>query len=276
MIAPCKCAGSMQYVHRACLDEWRVNCFNPKALVSCNTCQTPFRTRYEGQGEEPMGRRWWVRFVKDVMWYVGVRLSAFLVTVITVGFWPQLLVGAGAAALHPNPVVSHLLCGTGTTFALAGTFVLVQLPGIWHTGEGLRLVFDFWCPRRGGKGSGGFEMVLALLIIIGLLCCLYFLIQGIWRMFNEGRHEIVRAVRGANQQVRRQIVKDFVVLDYAEASKAAAACDGGHADHEQRPEAGDSWRACSGVEGEGGRGAGLAEGGDDAAVVDRAPAGAPQ
>lgn len=219
LISPCKCTGSMRYIHRSCLDEWRVNSFNPKALVGCTTCHSPFRTRYEGADEDlkqdPENRRWWLRFAKDVAWFAGVRFFAFLVTVVTLGFWPQLLLGraAGREMMHPNPVVSHLLCGSATTFALTGTVVVAQLPGLWHTGEGLRLIFDVWCPRRGGKGSG-VEAMIVILIIVGLLCCLYLLCQGIWRLFSEGRDEVMRAVRGANQKLRRQVVRDFVVLNY--------------------------------------------------------------
>jgi len=220
LISPCRCSGSMRFVHRACLDEWRISCFNPKALVSCTTCQTPFRTRYEGPGEEPTGRRWWVRFAKDVAWYAGVRIAAIITASIALGFWPHLLLGAGVGALHPNPLIAHLLCGTGTVFAIAGTVAVLQLPGMWHTGEGVRLLFDAWCPRRGGGKGSGMETLVAILVIVGLLVCLFFLLRGIWRMFDEGRHEVARAVRGANQTVRRQVVKDFVVLDYEENTSA--------------------------------------------------------
>jgi len=220
LISPCRCSGSMRYVHRACLDQWRITCFNPKALVSCTTCQTPFRTRYEGPGEEPSGRRWWVCFAKDVAWYAGMRIAAMIAAAIALGFWPHLLLGAGAGALHPNPLVAHLLCGTGTAFAIAGTLAVLQLPGMWHTGEGFRLIFDAWCPRRGGGKGSGMETLVAILVIIGLLVCLFFLLRGIWRLFDEGRHEVARAVRGANQTVRSKVVKDFVVLDYEESASS--------------------------------------------------------
>lgn len=233
----------MEYVHRACLDEWRVNSFNPRALVTCTTCRTPFKVRVGDR--EPQGHRWWVRFGKDVTRFFAFNMVIFLVSVVALGFWPRLLLGAGAG-LHPNPVFSHLLCGAGTAFAIAGTFAILQLPGVWHTGEGFRLILDVWCPRRGSKSSG-LETLVAILIIIGLLVCIFFILRGIWRLFNEGRHELLRAARGANQQVRRQIVKDYVVLDY-EAAEAA---------HENESRAGAS---CSvrGDEGPGG-GAGVAD-----------------
>lgn len=232
LISPCRCSGSMRYVHRNCLDEWRVSCFNPKALVSCTTCHTKFRMRYDGPDAalaRASGGRWWVRFARDVAWFAGVRVAVFLATVIAVGFWPQLLLGAGAQMLHPNPLVAHVLCGTGTTLAVLGTVAILQLPGLWHTGEGFRLIFDVWCPRRGGGGkSSGVEILLVILIVIGLACCLFYILRGIYHIFNEGRHEVVRAVRGANQQVRRRIVKEYVVLGLgAEDSQGAGAAERG-------------------------------------------------
>lgn len=225
LISPCKCSGSMKHVHRECLNDWRISCFNPKALVGCTTCHAAFRTRYHGSdrdsGIEPDSRRWWGRFARDVAWYLGMRLFAFLGASIAMGFWPRLLIGGGLGILHPNPVVSHLLCGTGTTLAIMGSFVIFQLPGLMHTGDGIRIITDVWCPRRssgggGGKGSG-METLLAILIVIGILVCLYYLLKGIYCLFKEGKQEVVRAVRGANQQVRRQVVTDYVVLDLEEA-----------------------------------------------------------
>jgi len=204
LLAPCKCAGSMRYIHRACLDQWRVHTFNPQALVGCTTCCAEFRYQYKGGTKET----WWVRFAKDLACYLGIRFFAFFAATITLGFVPYLVMGASMTALHPNPVVSHLLCGSGTFFALAGTFFVVQLPGR----ESLRLAAEFICPRRSGKNSG--EAVLIFLIVVGLLVCLFFLLRGIWRMITEGRHELLRAMRSANSEVRQQMVKDYIVLDY--------------------------------------------------------------
>lgn len=244
LIAPCRCAGSMRYVHRGCLDEWRVSCFNPKALAGCTTCHTTFRVCYQGRdasalgrGEDgaPLGRRWWVRFGCDVAWFVALRLAGFLATVVATGFLPWLPWVAGAA-LHPNPVLSHLLYGTGTTLALLGCFVTLQLPGIRAVHESFRIL-EALCPRRGGGGGGGGggnagNVLLLILILLGLACCLFFLIRGIVRLFNEGRHEVVRAVCGANKQVRRQVVKDYVVLDLLGGSCEKGAASG--AAHKRR------------------------------------------
>lgn len=38
-IVPCKCTGSMKYVHRKCLDEWRTVSPNPDSFSQCDVCQ---------------------------------------------------------------------------------------------------------------------------------------------------------------------------------------------------------------------------------------------
>jgi hypothetical protein len=42
MIAPCKCRGSIKWVHRECLDMWRSVSSNPKAFGACTTCNEPY------------------------------------------------------------------------------------------------------------------------------------------------------------------------------------------------------------------------------------------
>jgi hypothetical protein len=44
LIAPCLCAGSSKYVHRACLDEWRAQERVPRAFSQCPTCKFEYNT----------------------------------------------------------------------------------------------------------------------------------------------------------------------------------------------------------------------------------------
>eukprot|EP01065_Artemidia_motanka_P010011 TRINITY_DN15225_c0_g1_i1.p1 TRINITY_DN15225_c0_g1~~TRINITY_DN15225_c0_g1_i1.p1 ORF type:complete len:600 (+),score=177.52 TRINITY_DN15225_c0_g1_i1:56-1801(+) len=42
LFSPCLCSGSMQYIHRACLEEWRAKTSNPLNRVRCSECRAPF------------------------------------------------------------------------------------------------------------------------------------------------------------------------------------------------------------------------------------------
>eukprot|EP00929_Paragymnodinium_shiwhaense_P002298 TRINITY_DN10251_c0_g1_i1.p1 TRINITY_DN10251_c0_g1~~TRINITY_DN10251_c0_g1_i1.p1 ORF type:complete len:486 (+),score=94.05 TRINITY_DN10251_c0_g1_i1:69-1526(+) len=42
LIAPCKCKGGLKWVHRRCLDRWRVDAKNPHNFTHCRHCNFPF------------------------------------------------------------------------------------------------------------------------------------------------------------------------------------------------------------------------------------------
>ena len=42
-IAPCLCSGTSKYVHRDCINRWRVLSNNPEALTHCNQCNNNFQ-----------------------------------------------------------------------------------------------------------------------------------------------------------------------------------------------------------------------------------------
>eukprot|EP01120_Amphizonella_sp_Union-15-10_P015760 TRINITY_DN8162_c0_g1_i4.p1 TRINITY_DN8162_c0_g1~~TRINITY_DN8162_c0_g1_i4.p1 ORF type:complete len:312 (+),score=33.12 TRINITY_DN8162_c0_g1_i4:90-1025(+) len=42
LISPCKCAGSVRWVHRTCLDQWRSISTNPNSFYRCEICHSPY------------------------------------------------------------------------------------------------------------------------------------------------------------------------------------------------------------------------------------------
>lgn len=207
LIAPCRCAGSMEYVHRECLDEWRVHGFNPKSLVQCTICATAFRLHREGcAGQEAP---WQVRLALDIAFYLAVRTLALLAATFVMGFLPL----AGGAVLHPNPLVNHFLGGTTYTFATVGGSGLIYT--LWYMPLSSLDLFNL-CPRRLSGKDDGLKLLLITCVIVGAFILLWFILRGIYRLVCEARHEIVGAVRGASAQARRKIVQEYVVLDLDE------------------------------------------------------------
>jgi len=43
LVAPCKCSGSMKWVHRKCLARWRRTARNPRNFTHCRHCDFRFR-----------------------------------------------------------------------------------------------------------------------------------------------------------------------------------------------------------------------------------------
>lgn len=54
LISPCLCAGSVRWVHRRCLDEWRAQGIRPNAFAQCELCQFAYETEAR---ERPVGAR---------------------------------------------------------------------------------------------------------------------------------------------------------------------------------------------------------------------------
>lgn len=45
LITPCKCTGTMRYVHVSCLNQWRLQSANPQSYVRCDQCSYIYQTR---------------------------------------------------------------------------------------------------------------------------------------------------------------------------------------------------------------------------------------
>lgn len=59
MIAPCLCAGSSNWVHRGCLNEWRAQEQTPFSFTRCPSCHFTYHTHELTPGGR--GRMWQVR-----------------------------------------------------------------------------------------------------------------------------------------------------------------------------------------------------------------------
>ena len=44
IIVPCRCNGTMKYVHRACLQEWRIQDIDSPNFRRCNQCLYEYQT----------------------------------------------------------------------------------------------------------------------------------------------------------------------------------------------------------------------------------------
>ncbi|PWN50298.1 hypothetical protein IE53DRAFT_102527 [Violaceomyces palustris] len=76
LLSPCRCKGTMKYVHATCLDRWRALSSRNSSVVSCDQCGAPYRfkkSRFVGLATSPT-----LLFV--------VSLAVFLTLIWMVGF----------------------------------------------------------------------------------------------------------------------------------------------------------------------------------------------
>jgi uncharacterized membrane protein len=50
LIAPCRCSGSIKWVHRSCLNEWRAVSPNPTSFSQCDVCGYEYELEYQEEG----------------------------------------------------------------------------------------------------------------------------------------------------------------------------------------------------------------------------------
>eukprot|EP00697_Spironema_sp_BW2_P000590 gnl/Spiro4/10805_TR5753_c0_g1_i1.p1 gnl/Spiro4/10805_TR5753_c0_g1~~gnl/Spiro4/10805_TR5753_c0_g1_i1.p1 ORF type:complete len:311 (-),score=32.51 gnl/Spiro4/10805_TR5753_c0_g1_i1:122-1054(-) len=89
MIAPCMCSGSIRWVHRECLDEWRSVSQNPLSFSTCDTCH--FTYVYDKQYDESCDVAPYATCCMRVSLDLGIALGALLGVVAIL----SLLVAAG-------------------------------------------------------------------------------------------------------------------------------------------------------------------------------------
>eukprot|EP00993_Chasmostoma_nieuportense_P000278 NODE_1258_length_1579_cov_53.567493_g1188_i0.p1 GENE.NODE_1258_length_1579_cov_53.567493_g1188_i0~~NODE_1258_length_1579_cov_53.567493_g1188_i0.p1 ORF type:complete len:512 (+),score=102.00 NODE_1258_length_1579_cov_53.567493_g1188_i0:8-1543(+) len=94
LFSPCKCSGSMKYVHRACLQEWRSKTTNPLNRRFCSECRHPFLiVARDGSFEFAL-------HMLTVGCIVAIRLAVLEAALLAVGYLFKCL----AALFEPLPI----------------------------------------------------------------------------------------------------------------------------------------------------------------------------
>ncbi|KAJ9476927.1 RING-CH-type domain-containing protein [Pseudozyma hubeiensis] len=82
LLSPCRCKGTMKYVHATCLDQWRAASARSSSAVACDQCGAPYRFRkskFVGLATSPT-----LLFIVSLclflllIWTVGVTATFFM------------------------------------------------------------------------------------------------------------------------------------------------------------------------------------------------------
>lgn len=82
LLSPCRCKGTMKYVHATCLDQWRAASARSSSAVACDQCGAPYRfrkSRFVGLATSPT-----LLFIVSLflflllIWTVGVVATLFM------------------------------------------------------------------------------------------------------------------------------------------------------------------------------------------------------
>ena len=82
LIAPCKCAGSVKYVHIQCIKQWRAATQNPDFIKMCQLCLTDYKLPLKHLLEEIPDIHY------DSPWFFLSRPAAFICLIHYLSFGP--------------------------------------------------------------------------------------------------------------------------------------------------------------------------------------------
>lgn len=76
MISPCKCKGSMRFVHAHCLQQWRTSSVNSKSFFQCDQCLYQYSFR----------RTWFANLLRNEFILHLITVVCFFFICATLGF----------------------------------------------------------------------------------------------------------------------------------------------------------------------------------------------
>eukprot|EP01112_Ceratiomyxa_fruticulosa_P011870 TRINITY_DN3265_c0_g1_i4.p1 TRINITY_DN3265_c0_g1~~TRINITY_DN3265_c0_g1_i4.p1 ORF type:complete len:335 (+),score=43.65 TRINITY_DN3265_c0_g1_i4:733-1737(+) len=125
-IAPCRCAGSIKYVHRQCLNDWRAFSPNPSSFTTCDVCHFPYVLKNEPGEKECASRlRFGLYITRDLL---GVTLL-FQAIVVLLAFFVHLIdSNKDRATFFPENwslLSVDYVCGLLTFFFFLGIYGII-------------------------------------------------------------------------------------------------------------------------------------------------------
>jgi len=140
LIHPCRCAGSLRYTHRHCLDRWRTVSPHPDSLSACEICKTKYLITYKLENKNEC--------LSKFRYGLAVTLDITFFLAIFAGLW----IGFGYVG---DLSLNSLLITIRSQLSLSGWFGFALDSNIW-TGR-----IWFW----------GF---ICLFFVLGIVGCFFY------------------------------------------------------------------------------------------------------
>ncbi|KAG8463818.1 hypothetical protein KFE25_004091 [Diacronema lutheri] len=227
LISPCLCAGSVRWVHRGCLDEWRAQEIRPNSFDQCELCQFVYRTeRRELPGRARLRLR--MLMLRDLS---AAFAAVQLVIVVQAALLRALDAHGRVAAKMPlnlgatHPFIAWYCLSLLLVLALVG-LVGMCVACTANDAPALLCVYDPWLSAStgdclfagcevgelGALCAGMLIVALLVLAIVGVVCSVFFAAY----VFSYV------ARRHADLSQRRDEARHVVVVDLATADGAPA------------------------------------------------------
>ncbi|CAG8556672.1 2896_t:CDS:1 [Acaulospora morrowiae] len=216
LISPCKCKGSLEYVHLSCLNKWRNNPVRHDASYRCEVCKYEYkfyRPRLAKIVESPL----FLHTMTATVFILVIYGISWIVKAIDMHIRDKNKPPSDSNAwTHTNILgveALHLIIGISIMSLIGVCFLIINscINGINSTrheycicgGYGTECSGCYWCIGCNGGDGGGFVVVLFFLIIIsifvigifGALSAGYLLIQKLSMIYLDRVKEKILEVK---------------------------------------------------------------------------------
>lgn len=257
LIAPCLCAGTSRWIHRACLDQWRAIGSNPRSMTHCPNCGFQYQLVQDAAATEERRRTEQQRCYQFSRWLLGRTLLSFVLVQLVLCSLTVVLYACDWRAhvlvrcfdmphpLRPAPPDDSFWGGLRyykSTYYVAAVLVALLVLGVLATLAGLEPMCDaarnccrqardcncnggtviggYWCIRgclTGYEAYGALGLTLVSFTLIGAIAAMILLVLMMQYVWH----------RFAQVRERHTMTQEFIVVDLsAVGAQATEAADG--------------------------------------------------
>jgi len=159
-ISPCKCSGTMKYVHSHCLEKWRTTSSNPKSFFQCDQCKFKYHFRRTTFGSM-LRWRTTLHCLTLVILLLLVILGGYVFKLV------DMLFGYEDKYWSSFLEVDLVHISFGLVFVgMSGFLSLLGGTGLFR--------MHHWGPRGGSDRSSKLELVIVgIIVFIGICKCAF-------------------------------------------------------------------------------------------------------
>lgn len=165
LFRPCRCRGSMRWVHMECLNHWRLESANPRSYFECDSCK--FKYRFGNHGVDSFTLAWLLS-TRGAVHGLAVLLLALLI--FLAGFVGKWASGGSWREVLDCFNLNHLISGSIATGlgSLLGWLLTAAGGGFgggWFFGGDVG-------GRVGGRDDKAGQLLVAIMVVVGLCLAL--------------------------------------------------------------------------------------------------------
>lgn len=201
LIVPCKCDGSMKFVHRNCLDSWRVSGIKSGSYFTCGQCK--FNYVLIDSQKANLSRQAIVKYILLIAMDIILPFLALNVLIALLGYHSDATFQNCDVDGMCQIGLRELLRGWAlvVSLILISIGVILQVIPILIDSDGHRECI-LQADEKNGEVFLCFSTPSIIFSTIGVACCVYFALVYYYRMQQDKSRRIADEVFGIRRTVK--------------------------------------------------------------------------